>query len=914
MPKIEGVVDIDEEGIATCHGKCSISTDPFNVLSNQYSAFCFYIIRMDLNQDQKDLDIKFGLRWSETESITFDYYSFLATLRRSTVNPHISIDGIGVLVRLFVYEENLMIYVNDVLLPEKHKVRFSSGSFFIGETSSLAIIATSLSDKTRPFFPTMEFSFVGNNSYYLVDDTVIVNVHRKENDCEEEDTDSCFPSMSSLLMMRQEFPILPTINNKFMRYLEITVRSMNKQSSGHDCRIFFSRQFITELIGDYYIFDIYNKTFTISRRKIQVSIGPIVTGIKIGIGFTQDNQIFFTYNGHITHVFEPEEKFGSNPIYVGLATKFCHEEYHLNFGQMPFLMKNFPKPEFTCWTPERQIISKVGQQRWSKHVLGLLESSLRVFNPTTHIFQPFLNSFIYHKTTNNIEVSFSDLRKKMEIFPEFFIGFSTPTAYSAGAAAKEPSIACVSHDGKFNVMGTLLDPRSFKQYPPCVVETTYNNHIFVASFDGIQVPTVCIFNQVPYPCINNYTGYSCFVNIGFYDTYSSKKSDSKTSQTNSSLSQASSSSVNFSAAGTNEELSASEQDPIKLPNKTLVVPDRTPKEEFNLVVGDIVESRDLLFSGTYVGMVGNYLYFDIKHSTAVPFEYNDFKSVLSLLRIVSRVQPIQRSPFILMDKAVIGSCIFNGVNRITLKNGKIYVLCATIDNDDKMPIYRTLTSFFCNDPLLCGDPSRDKVREIQEISIQEQRIVVTTCQTNEQVFLHYDDKSKKIKDCTYNFVFGKTVAETMIPFHLFSAMCHLYPSNYIGHSLSLPCSIPFLYQIEGSSKGPPILFQTEHILVKLLEELFERYDNGDLNVKSEEICKKHGYVVQENILKGFESDEEEEEEEESEIEIEKEKPPQTDLSFWFPNTKQRVVQATELLFNSVKLFDDDFDPFEKSDE
>ena len=151
-PLLKGDIHIDQRGVAFCTGECEIGTTDISNSVSLTTAFSFEFCSINLD---KQPNISFGIKQSESIVLTLDYFAILRTIRSITVTPHIPSDGIGVSIHLLVSENEISLYVNGVLQTQKYTLDTSSFSFFLSFNSISAVILTPFStvELSNTFFP-----------------------------------------------------------------------------------------------------------------------------------------------------------------------------------------------------------------------------------------------------------------------------------------------------------------------------------------------------------------------------------------------------------------------------------------------------------------------------------------------------------------------------------------------------------------------------------------------------------------------------------------------------------------------------------------------------------------------------------------------------------------------------------------
>ena len=329
--KFFGEVETDSNGCTHCSNNCMIHYN--YIKSFGTNAFSFSFVDF---QDTEVPEITFGVKDakndgsnSENNIISFSYFDFLSTFR-SSASPLIPYDGIGVVIRLFLFHDTLRIYVNNEL-SKYQNMSFHKGDllYFLniqqkGSCDVILPIPTSLSGKVdQAFFPNLiprlwtclpfliqvrDFNVRGNTSLRSV------------------------YSETPLCMLPQYFEL---------QYFEVMIRSIEGSSNHSNIYVGLVEQphaasecppGKTQMsIG----FSCASRTLCISGEEFDVHTGPILSGHVVGLGVTKNNKVILTHDGLESESYKlPISPFSQ---YIPVVSVFGNpDEVIINLGQYPF--------------------------------------------------------------------------------------------------------------------------------------------------------------------------------------------------------------------------------------------------------------------------------------------------------------------------------------------------------------------------------------------------------------------------------------------------------------------------------------------------------------------------------------------------------------------------------------------------
>jgi hypothetical protein len=98
---------------------------------------------------------------SGIETLSFNYFLFLDTLRSKSLHPHIPSDAVAVPLRLLVRPTDLSIYVNEALILPIYTIALPTVSFFLNISTDKSLVFTPFATDSIPqsFFPYLTPSF-----------------------------------------------------------------------------------------------------------------------------------------------------------------------------------------------------------------------------------------------------------------------------------------------------------------------------------------------------------------------------------------------------------------------------------------------------------------------------------------------------------------------------------------------------------------------------------------------------------------------------------------------------------------------------------------------------------------------------------------------------------------------------------
>lgn len=630
--KTEGNVEIDTYGIAICHGNCSFYYDQeINTLLN--SAFSFLFLQIS-----PGADIKFGVLGNSKFQILFDYFDFLMKLRNEKITPQVQIDGIGVLIHLFINKRGeLLIYVNDVIYYSTHIHLNSDSCFYLtinDSSSNSTIVATSVDISKITESDNKYIERVG--SYYDKLDNLDFNrffpsyepnFWNSEQDyaCVSDFFVSSVVSYNQVSQIVSQKPLLPLPSLDIQYYFEIIVHNFFILNDSID----FSFGIITPSLFDQkkiqnvgllqsrsIIFYNYRNDIVQNNSgeqhylNVRAKYGQPPVTLGFGIGY---EQLFFTINGEIIYKtdfnqneFLNEEK--ELKLYPYVLIPFRGIEIDFNFGQLPFKFENDMigmVNGWSIWYPKHEIPFKIGMHP-HKHLLNTFLSFGRPID------EPVQLQTKDEVTTDEVkfEVQMLHLEK-----PELIgVGFSNKDFRPSQMVGWDPKcVGLHSDDGKlfFQTGSGTRDVVPGHFIRTGTTETVYLQGSELSYFiDRDKKSNLCNFPFERYPTVTVKGGVEFIINFGESPFYAFEK--------------------DYEGS-----------DSVSLFNKLKVKMVNTLLPLFQLKVGDVIESRDRSFRGTIAGSTKDRLFAYIPtYPGAFPLAENTFLDFQLNYRIVYRNEPL----------------------------------------------------------------------------------------------------------------------------------------------------------------------------------------------------------------------------------------------------------------------------------
>lgn len=620
MIQTEGNVVIDSYGIATCNEDCSISFKPENgQLFN--SAFSFLAIQIS-----PEAKITFGI---SDNSISFNYFTFLSDIRNEKISPQIQIDGIGILINIYVNKLGIiLIYVNGELYSNTRTIKNMDSYFFLNISDSKSrptIIATPIIFPKNQEGYELKFDEKNNFIYNKLEMNDLSRIfpvfepdfwnfnHRTA--CISDFYVGSVTSYSQYCMIISQKSLLPLPCSQMKFYFEIIVHSIYNLTDSID----FSFGLTPHILLDHksqqsnrtlplYSFVFYNYKNDLVKHGTNRSSANIRSQIKsvpftLGFGIAND-QIYFTYDGEIICQMTINGHMTDNEInglhlypFIMLPTRGIEVEF--NFGQRPFTHKSDMMTIADGWTlwypPTHEHIFKIGMPP-HRHLLNVfLSFGLQMDNPTQLQLKKELP-----EDEGKFEIHMLHLEK-----PELIgCGFSNKDFIPGQMVGWDPKcVGLHSDDGKlfFQTGGGTMNVVSPFSIHTGTTETVYLRGKNLSYYiDRLKKENVCVFPFERYPTITAKGGVEFVLNFGESPFYAF-------------------------------ESDYEEEDAVTLFNKLKVKLSNFLLPIFNLMVGDVIESRDRSFRGTIAGSSDDRIYvyipnypgaFPIVETTSYEFHLN----------------------------------------------------------------------------------------------------------------------------------------------------------------------------------------------------------------------------------------------------------------------------------------------------
>lgn len=635
-PLLKGDIHIDQRGVAFCTGECEIGTTDISNSVSLTTAFSFEFCSINLD---KQPNISFGIKQSESIVLTLDYFAILRTIRSITVTPHIPSDGIGVSIHLLVSENEISLYVNGVLQTQKYTLDTSSFSFFLSFNSISAVILTPFStvELSNTFFPELT-SHLWTQLPYRVS---LRGFNIKST------SDS-----SRNIFSEEELQYLPGLSKT--RYFEVIYRSITASNDNSSSGIGLVEQprassdlppgygfhSIGFFIEDKSLYVNSSNEFTISGKD------KIKSGSVIGIGIESSGGIFVTFNG---------KRANQSPISIPSFQKYfpvittngnC-DEVIVNLGELPFSYREISPPFGWCLykPPSPNLLFSKGPPNES-HILHFFPFTCH----TQRHADCFIGSFQL-PDPGRFEVTIL----KMKGDDIVAIGFSDQNFNVGDMVGWSPkSIGVHSDDGNcffedVNNPTKVCDQRLVTEGKTIGISLSQKKITY--TIDSSQYLVISNFSNSTYPTITVEGPIALMVNFG-----------------------------ESPFAGEPHENC---QDGVKLFNGRRVKMTNHNLKRYGLAVGDEVECRDLSFRGHFVGELNQRLYFNVNGiDGAVPLDTYDPVVVSKLIRVTRRKSDIPfLQPLLTFDSIVLNNVSYREKHKLFASPYGLAVLCGHCFSD-----------------------------------------------------------------------------------------------------------------------------------------------------------------------------------------------------------------------------------------
>ncbi|OHT02769.1 hypothetical protein TRFO_30026 [Tritrichomonas foetus] len=583
-PIIDGNCILNENGIATGKGDFSISTSVVNF----DSSFCFSFAFIQISPDSK---ILFGVKGDPYSNFTLNYSEFLYLMRSSSIHPQIPNDGIGVSIRLLIFNQKLNIYINDVIYDNKYDVQSNNCQMFVNVINSAnipTILCTSFHKKEnfQAFFPKKQNFFWNNGEKGIIERDFVISVSN---------------SLQNNSLISDELLPLPGSN---IVYFELNVLSVVSYESNEPIfKVGLTPNVIekspqTQSSLPYFHFPDSRLYFNKRDQNVQSKIGQ---GSIIGVGVDITNNIyFFIIDGKR---FDANFTIKIHKHYYAMLQPFSFAcQFYINLGQKPFKFcpVDLPKgwsiyyPDYpSIWhkglPPDPHILNFFCPINFFKSGCHAIASSKQLSDPCEYEVTFF-------------ELDFSNFKEVLSV------GFG-PKDFLMNAMVGWNS-ACIglhSDDGKiFNDsgFGENCCPDEFICAGTTLMVKIVNKSISFI-IDKIHYDNKATFKDSLYPSLASKRGPIAIVNFGETPFF-----------------------------GVNDSLPEIGNS-VKLFNKLVLNLDNEKLSEYGVEVNDIIESRDRRFRGKIAGSLKNriYCYID-KYKGAFPLVETDpidFKLVYKVI-------------------------------------------------------------------------------------------------------------------------------------------------------------------------------------------------------------------------------------------------------------------------------------------
>lgn len=629
-PLLKGDIHIDPRGVAFCKGECEIGTTEISNTDSLTTAFSFEFCSINL---EKQPNILFGIKQNESIVLLLDYFGILRNVRSITVSPHIPSDGLGISIHLLVSENEVSLYINEILQTQKYTLDTETFSFFLSFNSISAVILTPFStvDLSKIFFPDL-------TSHLWAQLPFRVSL-RGFNIKSASDS-------SRNIFCEEELQFLPGTSKT--RYFEVVYRSITETNDNSSSGIGLVEQprastdmppgygfhSIGLFIEDKSLYVNSSNEFTIPGKE------KIKPGSVIGIGIHPSGGIFVTFNGR-----RANQSLISIPSFQKyfpvITTIGICDEVIVNLGQLPFSYREICPPFGWClYSPQSS--SSLFQNGPPN------ESHLLHFFPFTCHTQRHADCFIGSFQLPD-PGRFEATILKMKGDDIVAIGFSDQE-FNVGDMVgwSQKSIGIHSDDGNcffedVNNPKKVCDQRLVTEGKTIGISLSQKNITY--TIDSSQYLVTSEFSNPTYPTITVEGPIALILNFG----------DSP-------------------FAGEQHE---NTNDGVKLFNGRRVKMTNTNLQSFGLAVGDEIECRDLSFRGHFVGELNKRLYFNVNGiDGAVPLETDDPVIASKLIRVIKRKSDIPfLQPLLTFDSVILNNLSYRDKHKLFASPYGLSVLC-----------------------------------------------------------------------------------------------------------------------------------------------------------------------------------------------------------------------------------------------
>lgn len=630
LPLLKGNIHIDQRGVAFCKGECEIGTTEISNTDSLTTAFSFEFCSLNLEKHPK---ILFGVKQSESIVLLLDYFGILRTVRSITVSPHIPSDGLGVSIHLLVSENEISLYINEVLQTQKYTLDTGAFSFFLSFNSISTVVLTPFStiDLPKVFFPDL-------TSHLWAQLPFRVSL-RGFNIKSASDS-------SRNIFSEEELRYLPGLSKT--RYFEVIYRSITTSNDNSSAGIGLVEQprASTDMPPGYGFHSIglfiEDKSLYVNSSNEFTILGKdkIKSGSVIGIGIHPSGGIFVTFNGK-----RANQSLISIPSFQKyfpvITTNGICDEVTVNLGQLPFSYREISPPFGWCLycSPSSNSLFQNGPPN---------ESHLLHFFPFTCHTQRHADCFLASfqlPDPGRFEVTIL----KMKGDDIVAIGFSDQE-FNVGDMVGwcQKSIGIHSDDGNcffedVNNPTKVCDQRLVTEGK--TIGLSISQKKITYTIDSSQYYVISDFSNPTYPTITIEGPIALIINFG-ESPFAGEPHENSTEGT-------------------------------KLFNGRRVRMTNNNLSNYGLAVGDEVECRDLSFRGHFVGELNGRLYFNVNGiDGAVPLDTNDPVLVSKLIRVTRRKSDTPfLQPLLTFNSVVLNNVAFREKHKLYASPYGLAVLC-----------------------------------------------------------------------------------------------------------------------------------------------------------------------------------------------------------------------------------------------
>ncbi|KAH0791083.1 ran-binding protein 9 isoform X2 [Histomonas meleagridis] len=762
-----------------------------SILTYEDSAFSFNIIQIKTEKNPK---IEFGLKTQSDNTLKFDFASVVGQYRQKSIYPQISIDGINVIIHMLIENSNLVIFIDNTEVSKHELHEIGNYNFFLNiSNSQKTILITSLNTDPLPaiFFLNLQ-STLWNSKFHLGNVNNFITYNSQ-----------CPVRPTSAIALN---PLNPIPGSNGIIYFEFTKRFGSNQE-GYLYKIGLSTSSDTSKSPSSMYYQSVNNSIVLGEKVIKISKKPKT----FGFGNDPQKGPFYTLDGEIFYFGVGYNKTNFYPFY---RTKHSiQQEFYLNYGQVPFAYKGIPTTKgWNLFTFQHIPPIKYGIYP-HRHVLNFYTSA----GAYVDYCLPIMFDKIMKEGSYEVHL-ISMYKENSENL--YGIGFGDDNYRRNNMIGWDSNcLGLHSDDGKSfydNDDKQTVDPSLF--IPGLTEAVNISKNKVTYYIDKEQYKISKEYPYEGYPTITVRGPISLIINMGETPFYYQ-----------------------------NED----QENGIQLFNKLKVEMTNMRLDKFELEIGDMLESRDRSFRGTFVGELNDRLYCTIPGlKGAYPLVETEPYDFMLNYRVIRRnnSKPLFQS-FLIVDSfltvdisksdfpmvyatqsglsTMIGTCekgyVFRPVQ--DLYNNKS--LCVYKELPPKVPNYNPSFEFLDEEYFLFDIVLTNGNDVVMLLGKNEQDEIVSW---NGNEYITFQEKPKKIIWRTFGIAF---IRKRLMEKNLYSNGMNIggvsYPRNVFANSNDV-----FLYKEDNRvARGlnpTPELFEyfTSSLCEKLLAD-----ENKEKEVKNE---------------------------------------------------------------------------------